>query len=291
MPWVAAAGAVVGSIVNSNAVGSAANQQAGAARDATELQSQQFQQQQRNQQPWLDAGGSGISRLQQLLGLQNKATFNSDAYLTANPDARAWLAAKQAEGDPKTAFDHFTLANAAGDTRQGSYGGADFGSLTKNYTGESLTSDPGYQFGLREGTRATERSESAKGGQFSGATLKALQRFGTDYGGTKFNEGFNRDASQKDRLFNQLSGISGTGQIASNQLAQAGQNYANQASSALYGAANAGAGASLARGNLIQNTGNQLASMWNNRKTTQPAGGGIWDPGYDGADGGWTGGH
>jgi len=56
----------------------------------------------------------------------------------------------------------------------------------------SITQDPGYQFGLDQGVQGVDRSAASKGSLYSGATLKALQRYGTDYGTTKLNDTFNR---------------------------------------------------------------------------------------------------
>jgi hypothetical protein len=68
--------------------------------------------------------------------------------------------------------------------------GADF-----SFTGKDLASEPGYQFGLNQGTQGIERGQAARGNFLSGAAMKELTRFNEDYAGTKFNEGFNRASS------------------------------------------------------------------------------------------------
>jgi hypothetical protein len=73
----------------------------------------------------------------------------------------------------------------------------------------------------------------------SGATLKALTQFGNDYGSTKANESFNRYNAQNDSIFNKLSGVSGTGQVATQQVGAAGANMANNVSGSIEGAGNA----------------------------------------------------
>jgi hypothetical protein len=55
---------------------------------------------------------------------------------------------------------------------------ANYGMLTRQFTGENLQSDPGYQFGLNQGTTALQHSAAARGGLYSGATMKALERYG-----------------------------------------------------------------------------------------------------------------
>jgi hypothetical protein len=113
-----------------------------------------------------------------------------------------------------------------------------------------ITSDPGYQFGLNQGQQAIERSAAARGSLYSGATLKALQRYGQDYGGTKLNESYNR-----------LSNIAGLGQVANQQGAGIGMNYANQVSAHQTGLGNAQGANALAMGNTWADTVNQLGAL------------------------------
>jgi uncharacterized protein YcbK (DUF882 family) len=63
---VAAAGGIAGSIISSNAAKDAAQTQADAANQASQLQYNEFQQQQANQQPWLNAGASALPQLSQM---------------------------------------------------------------------------------------------------------------------------------------------------------------------------------------------------------------------------------
>lgn len=84
----------------------------------------------------------------------------------------------------------------------------------------------GYDFRLGEGTKAIERSAAARGGLNSGATLKALARYGQDYGSNEFSN-----------YLGQLQGVIAPGQAALGQNAQAGMNYGSQV-----GQANAMAG-------------------------------------------------
>lgn len=122
----------------------------------------------------------------------------------------------------------------------------------------SITTQPGYQFGLDQGRQAIERSAAARGGLYSGATMKALQRFGSDYAGTKVNEQYNR-----------LASIAGIGQQATNQTGAYGQNYATNAGNNLMGASNARAGSYMAQGNAWQNALNTGA--WAFGRMQQPA--------------------
>lgn len=78
---------------------------------------------------------------------------------------------------------------------------------------------PGYQFGLQTGFDQVQSSAAARGGLYSGATLKALQKFGNDYA----------DQQGYSPYMNRLASLAGMGQTANAQNAQLGMNYANQA--------------------------------------------------------------
>ena len=124
-----------------------------------------------------------------------------------------------------------------------------YGSLLKNFTGEDLQNEPGYQFGLNQGMQALDRRLASGGAYFSGAALKGAQRFGQDYAGTKFNEAYNRDSGNKTRTYNFLSGAVGTGQNAAAMTGNAGTNMANQVSMNTTANANAQGAARIAQGN------------------------------------------
>ena len=137
-----------------------------------------------------------------------------------------------------------------------------YGSLAKPFTGANLAKEPGYQFEMAEGEKAINRSAGARGLRLSGATLKALQRYGQDVASTKYNQAFDRNQVTGNTLFNRLSGISGTGQTATDRVGQAGQIYAGQAGDAIIGAGNAAAASRVAQGNIFGNTVNQGISQW-----------------------------
>lgn len=114
----------------------------------------------------------------------------------------------------------------------------------------SIRNDPGYQFGLNEGTNALENSASANGMTYSGQQAKALQTFGNNYANTKLNETYNR-----------LAGIAGVGQQATGSVANAGQNYANQSGQNMIGSGNALAAAELAKGSAYGNMVNNWSAQ------------------------------
>jgi hypothetical protein len=90
----------------------------------------------------------------------------------------------------------------------------------------------------------------------SGATLKALAKFGNDYGSTKANESYNRFNTNQGNKYNRLAGISGAGQQAVNQVGAQGMSAATQTGELQTQAGNARAagivGGANAWGNAIQ---------------------------------------
>lgn len=113
----------------------------------------------------------------------------------------------------------------------------------------SLTTQPGYSFGLNEGTKALNNGAAARGMTYSGAQGKALQRFGQDYAGTKL-----------DGAFNRLSSLASAGQSGANTVAGAGQNYGNTVSNNLTAQGDANAARYIVGGNAIGNGINSLTA-------------------------------
>lgn len=276
MPWAAAA-AVAGSLISADSQRSASNKatdaQSRAAADANALQKYMYDQTRTDNLPALDARNSGLDQLKLLLGLggvANKPMQRTEEQL------RAALTPRYAN-DPaglNAAIRSWQDREAANVKEWQTNGGgaAGFGSLNQRYTGADLQNDPGYQFGLQQGNDNIQSQAAARGGLFSGATQKALAKYGQDYAGTKFNEGFNRFQAQQDSTFNRLAGLAGIGQTGSNQIGMAGQNYANQAGQNMIGVGNAQAAAGMNQANLIGNGLNSLAS-WGSRNNW--GGGGV----------------
>jgi hypothetical protein len=170
------------------------------------------------------------------------------------------------------------LLGIGGDAKASGYG-----SLNDPFTAGDLQNDPGYQFGLNQGNTAIERSAAARGGLYSGATMKALQKYGQDYAGTKFNEAFNRHQATNDSSFNRLASLAGLGQTGSSQIANAGMNAANMAGQYGIQGANAQAAAGMNQANIISNTGNQLAA-WASRQQWGDGSGSNDMPWYSSGD-------
>jgi len=136
------------------------------------------------------------------------------------------------------------------------------GEFSKPLSVGDVQNEPGYQFGMQQGLTGTARQLAKMQGRNGGATLKALTRFGTDYGATKYNDAWNRMNADRGFRYNALANLSGTGQQAVNQVSSAGGNAATNAGNLTTsgGAARAAGlvGSANAIGNGITGAGNSL---------------------------------
>lgn len=306
--WVAAGATLVSGYMGSQASKDAADQQAQSAADANNTQRYMYDTTRADNAPFLANGTAANSKLAMLLGIspQNGGyggysktadNFDAAAYLAANPDVAAnW------DMSNKTAFDHWKMygqnegraftpnaqASQAATTANNTTNDPAFGSLLRNFTASDLNADPvyqsGLQFGLDEGTKGINRQQAATGSLLSGATLKALTKYGNDYGSTKAGDAFNRFNANKQQTFSMLSGLSGSGQAASGQVSSAGQNMANNVSQTQIGLGNARAASAIGQSNALMGgvTGGVNAYQNNQLYNKLISGGGSNYSGYSG---------
>lgn len=212
---------------------------------------------------WVGAGIAAVGVGLQYTSSQNAAHAQSSAAGSANDLAKYEYDQSRSDQQPYRDAGYSALSRMSDLLGLSGNTSADgYGSLRKQFTGADLTSDPGYQFELAQGLKTEQNSAAARGGLYSGAEMKALSKYGTDYAGTKFNEAWNRDQAEKTAEYNHLAGVSGTGQTATNQVDAAGQNYATTAGNNLIGAGNARGAADIAGANAIGNGLNQAGAWW-----------------------------
>lgn len=114
---------------------------------------------------------------------------------------------------------------------------------------------PGYQFAFDEGQRAIDTSAAARGGLFSGATMKAQQRFGTGLANQEYNNYLNR-----------LTTGATSGQAAAGNQANAGANFGAQAGNAIAQGGNAASAGAIGVGNALNQGINNFWGMHNYQK-------------------------
>lgn len=215
--------------------------------------------------PWAVAGAIGGALITSYS--TNKAA-NTQAQSAADGNATTLQAQREAQAFQQKQLDQARADNAP-------WMAAGTNALSKlssapDFTGASVATDPGYQFGLTEGMKGVTNSAAARGGLLSGAALKAASQYNTNYATTKFDNAFTRDATNKNRL----ATLAGVGQTAAGQTANAGIQTGSMVGAGINGAGqtvaqnqlgvgNARASGYLANGNALTGALNQGVSAWN----------------------------
>ena len=108
--------------------------------------------------------------------------------------------------------------------------------------GKFNTSNPAYQFQLKQGQQALDRSSAARGMGYSGAQMKAAQEYGQGLASQQYDKEYNRASGEFGDYYNRLAGLAQGGQQAAGSMAQAGGQYANNASNTFGNLSNAQTG-------------------------------------------------
>ena len=111
--------------------------------------------------------------------------------------------------------------------------------LLGDFSADDFEADPGYQFRLSEGNKAIDRAAGARGGRYSGATLKDLQRFSQGLASDEYDRAYNRDNTNKTRQYNILAGGVNAGQGAQGTVGNFLSNAGTARASGTVGANNA----------------------------------------------------
>lgn len=266
MPWVIGGAALGGALLSSSAAGKAADKQQQTTNAAVEANQKQYDTSRADLAPYREAGSAALSRLRNLLGISSpvmsagdwavKAGYTAPVGRDWSPDEIKYLTDKGGYGD--------YLSQHGADTSPSAP--SDGGSLLSKFSTADLAADPvygsGLQFGLDEGTKAIERRAAAGGGYDSGATLKALTRFGNDYGSTKAGESYSRFTNDQDRTFGKLSGIAGMGSGATTVGVGAGTGAASNLAGLYTGQGNANAASTIAQGNALSGGTNSIGNYY-----------------------------
>lgn len=266
---------IAAAVIGSAAIGAfssnkASKAQTGAAGEANRLSQAQYEQNRADMEPWRKAGGAALDRLSSGMGLTRGAStatagfipreqFDEDAYLAANPDV-----AKAGMGG----YDHY-LKHGISERRDGYMLGAPTGGegdLTRKFTEADFNADPvtklSFQYGLDQGNKSISNMASARGMRDSGATIKAMTRFGTDYGGQQAGASRDRFIGDQTNLYNRLAGISGSGQQQSQVGAAMGAQNASTIGQNLMGAGNARGAAAIGQGNAFSSGLNTISNWY-----------------------------
>lgn len=261
-----AVGGIVGGVLGL----SGASKQAKAAEQATAAaiaeQRRQFDLSMKTLQPWFQAGGQAVQRLAFLLGLGSPNQPGAGGGSTqpggfGRPGLGVNIEAlrnQPLDGDgsfgPRPPFGGEGFpgplgpGGVPGPGQPGTSGAgqppdSDFGSLMRDFSMADFEADPGYAFRLSEGMKALERSASARGGLFSGGTLRGLTRYGQDVASNEYLNAYNRFQTNRNTRYNFLAGLAGLGQQSASQLVNAGMNSATNIGNWMIGGATSAAAA------------------------------------------------
>lgn len=228
--WVAGA-VVVGSVIqgsmSSNAAENAANTQAAASGDAAAAQLQ--------------------------------ATRESIAAQERAFERQVALQEPFREAGMKGQNELMRLLGLSGDVNA-----KDYGTLARSFTGQDMYKDPGYDFRLKEGIKALDRSAAARGGLLSGNQLRGVTQFGQDYATNEYQNAFNRYQAERAARLNPLQSLSGQAQSTANTLTNAAGTLGSGESAALMAGGNAAAAGLIGAGNARASGYVGGANAWGN---------------------------
>lgn len=291
MPYAVAAAAIAagGAAYSADQAKSGAAEQVKATDRAIAEQNRNIALTRSDNAQFLRTGTSANQRLAQLLGINNgvdesdpryQAIYNKlhDDY-SALHYARYGTPLDASTDQASLAMVQKQLQSQAAAEYKSQYGNESvandpaFGSLLRKFTQADLEADPVYQsgikFGAQQGQDAINARATQAGNYDSGATLKALTRFNSDYASTKANDAYNRFTNDQNNIFNRLSGISGTGQVATSQVGASGANTTNAIAQSLTEAGNARAAGIVGGANAWGNAGQSTNSAINNYQNNQ----------------------
>lgn len=259
-------GSLIGGIMQSKAASKAADAQTAAANAQIEYMTESRDLIRDDLAPYLGMGTNALQAYAYNMGLIDEApVFGGDPMQIVeftdtvpgayNANGGTWQSAgRDSQYIPMQAMDREVTKYRVGDQVFSDYEAAqDYAAA--NPTGGTeyggFEASPGYEWRLGQGLDAIEGSAAARGGLYSGATMKALNQFGQDYGSAEFNN-----------YQNQMLGLAGMGQSAAAMQANNEMNFANMYGQAQSSIGNAQAAGAIAQGNAWNNALNGMAGQW-----------------------------
>ena len=188
------------------------------------LQREIWEKQQADYKPYLEQGTWGINRLGDLMRNQS-ANHQQDRFLIngSRPVSQPTAPTQNTGGQLNNPFDSYLASKGLAG-------------------GRFDTNNPAYQFQLKQGQQALDRSSAARGMGYSGAQMKASQQYGQGMASQEYDKQYNRASGEFGDYYNRLAGLAQGGQQAAGSMAQAGGQYANNASNTFGNLSNAQTG-------------------------------------------------
>ena len=141
-----------------------------------------------------------------------------------------------------------------------STGTAQGGEFNRPYTISDFAKDPGYDFRMREGQRAVDRSAAARGGALSGSAIKANQEFGQGLASQEYQSAFSRYQSDLANRYNRLSDVASRGQRSADVMTQTTTEYGDRLADNNINRGNVNAAKEVAYGKNFTQANNQAAN-------------------------------
>ena len=238
-------GSIVSSLYGANRAKKASNAQIEAGDRASALEQQSadkqlalqreiWEKQQADYKPYLEQGTWGINRLGDLMRNQTPAYGAGSGFNATIPMGMGGVAIIGDGGTRKP------TPNANGGQLNNPF---DTYLASKGLAGGRFdTSNPAYQFQLKQGQQALDRSSAARGMGYSGAQMKAAQDYGQGMASQQYDKEYNRATSEFGDYYNRLAGLSQGGQQAAGSMSQAGGQYAQNAGNTFANLSNAQTG-------------------------------------------------
>lgn len=263
--------------MSADAASDAAGAQNEASQAAIYAQQKARQDQEARLAPYGATGTAANRKLSTLLGLGGTPGGSTDTHDWNNPIWKDYVARggfTGADGQTDNSADQterrriYAEAGLGVDSNDPTYG-----SLLKNITMQDIQADPvyssGLDFGLNEGRRAINSRALAGGSYDSGATLKALARYASDYGTTKAQAGVSNIMGQRNQQYGMLSGQQGVGMNAASGQNLATSTTANNISNLTTGMGNSTAAGIVGGANAYSGLGASLGNLSNNYNNSQ----------------------
>ena len=277
MPWGVAAGALGGALISAYGANQAANTQANADNQASQIQQNMFNTIRGQEQPYINSGYSTLGELMNGFGAPSGSSGTSGGYptssgsypgngYTATPSGGIQQLMTNSPSSNGVSYTGSSMVNpkvgsmgqvgvggnsiqprtAIGTTptvnAPTSSGGIPTGYFNETFNPSSMASDPAYQFALKQGNQNITNGSAPTVGALSGANQKALTSFDVGTTNQWENQYYNQFVNNQNSIFSRLSAIAGLGQNAATQTgnngAQLGSGIAQ--STAAAGAAQAG---------------------------------------------------
>ncbi len=255
MPIGAMLPTVIGAGVQAIGAASAGRRQEQAGRDQIAAQEAARAEMRGDLAPWRTSGGIGLQAYLSELGLADRPMIGGtlpqiEEFMVPGaagaPGAGGMGAPGMSAGGGTMRFrvggqDFATREEAQAFAAANPVGGREFGGFTKT---------PGYDFRLGQGISAIESSAAARGGLYSGATMRDALKFGQDYATSEYTPYLNR-----------LAGLADTGQSAAAMSGNASMSAAANIGNALGNIGNARAAGAIGVGNAINSGINNLIGI------------------------------